>query len=136
MAKILVVDDEENTLLLYKRELTDEGYEVTTAANAREALELVRSDRPDLVILDIRMPAMDGLEVLPRMLSIDRRLPILLNSAHPSYRDNFLSWSADDFIIKSSDLSELKCAIKNRLPGRAGAPIACTSLAEPACSTI
>jgi CheY-like chemotaxis protein len=136
MAKILVVDNEENALLLYKRELTDEGYEVMTAANAREALERVRSDRPDLVVLDIRMPGMDGLEVLPRMLSIDRRLPILLNSAYPYYWDNFLSWSADDFIIKSSDLSALKCAIKSRLPGRVDGPIPCPSPAERVWSAI
>ena len=116
MSRILVVDDEKNTGLLYMRELTDQGYEVTIAANGREALEQFLSDRPDLVVLDIRMPGMDGLEVLGRLLSIDRRAPIVLFSAYASfYQDNFLSWSADAFIPKSSDLSELKCAIRDRL---------------------
>jgi DNA-binding response OmpR family regulator len=119
MPKILLVDDDKNTLLLCRMELTDEGYEVTTAMNGREALEKFRSDRPDLVVLDIRMPEMDGLEVLACMLSIDRYVPMILLSAYSSYRDNFLSWSADAFIPKSSDLSELKCAIRESLSRRA-----------------
>ena len=115
MTRILVVDDDRNTLLLYQRELADEGYEITTAAGAREALESFRADRPNLVVLDVRMPIMDGLEVLGRMLAIDRRVPIILCSAHLFYRDNFLSWSADVFVAKSSDLTELKTAVKDRL---------------------
>ena len=118
MAKILVVDDEKNARVLYERELAEEGYEVATAANGREALEQFRSDRPDLVVLDICMPGMNGLEVLAQLLALDRKLPILLNSAYPSYRDNFLCWAADDFIVKSSDFTELKSAIKRRLPQR------------------
>ena len=117
-----MVDDDKNTGLLYKRELTDEGYEVSTAANACEALEQFRSDRPDLAVLDIRIPTMDGLEVLSRMLSIDRQAPIVLFSAYSFYQDKFLPSSADAFIPKSSDLSELKCAIRDRLLKRVPLP--------------
>ena len=118
MAKILVIDDEKNARILYERDLVEEGYEVATAANGREALKQFLSDRPDLVVLDIQMPGMDGLEVLAQLLALDRKLPVLLNSAYPSYRDNFLCWAADDFIVKSSDLTELKDAIRHRLPQR------------------
>jgi DNA-binding response OmpR family regulator len=117
MPKILLVDDDRNTRILYSRELIDEGYEIVSAAGSGEALEIFRSQRPDIVILDLRMPSPDGLEVLSRMLSIDRRVPIILFSAYSSYRDNFLTWSADDFIEKSSDLSQLKDGIC-RLLGR------------------
>jgi DNA-binding response OmpR family regulator len=115
MTKIMVVDDEKSTLSLYTRELADEGYEILQATNPWEALERFRSDRPDLVVLDIRMPGMDGLEVLGRLLSIDRRVPIILVSAFSFYRDNFLSWAADAYVTKSSDLSEFKRTVKDLL---------------------
>lgn len=114
MAKVLVVDDEISMRLLYTRELADEGYNVVSASSPREALERFRSEEPDLVILDIRLPGMDGLEVLGRMLSIDRRKPIVLVSAYSFYKENFLSWAADAYLLKSSDTSELKRVV-NRL---------------------
>jgi DNA-binding response OmpR family regulator len=63
--------------------------------------------RPDLLILDIRMPGMDGLEVLTKVLAEDRRIPVILSSAYSTYKDSFLSWSADAYVLKSSDLTEL-----------------------------
>jgi DNA-binding response OmpR family regulator len=115
MPKILLVDDDRNTRILYSRELIEEGYDVLQAAGPAEALELFRSQRPLLVILDLRMPHMDGLEVLSRLLSIDRRVPIILFSAYSFYQDNFLSWAADAFLEKSSDLSRLKDVIRGLL---------------------
>ena len=107
---------------------TEEGYEVATAADGREALERFKADRPDLVVLDVRMPEMDGLEVLARMLSIDRHVPVILFSAYSFYQDNFLSWSADAFISKSSDLSKLKTAIRESLSRRAPAMAASSGM--------
>lgn len=118
MPKILLVDDDQNTRILYSRELMEDGYEILSAAGPKEALELFRSERPELVILDLRMPSMDGLEILSRLLSIDRRVPVVLFSAYSFYRDNFLSWSADAFIDKSSDLSQLKDVIRDLLVRR------------------
>jgi CheY-like chemotaxis protein len=128
MPTILLVDNDRNTLTLYRRELTDEGYEVATAVDGREALERFKADRPDLVVLDVRMPEMDGLEVLARMLSIDRHVPVILFSAYSFYQDNFLSWSADAFISKSSDLSTLKSAIRESLLRRGPAMAASSSV--------
>jgi len=62
---------------------------------------------------------MDGLEVLARIMSIDRRVPIVLNSGYSSYRNNFLSWAADAYVVKSPDPSELKRIINNLLRHRA-----------------
>jgi CheY-like chemotaxis protein len=115
MKKILVVDDEKNIRNLYEKELQDEGYAVTLAGNGREALERFSSERPDLVVLDIRMPGMDGLEALGKLLAEDPKVPVVLNSAYSSYKDNFLSWSADAYVVKSSDLTELKETIRRLL---------------------
>lgn len=119
MKTILVVDDERNLRLLYEKELKEEGYDVVLAADAKEALAWLRSARPDLIILDIRMPGMDGLEALGRILSRDNTIPIILNSAYSSYRDSFMSWSADAYLTKSSDTTELKAKVRE-LIGREG----------------
>ena len=72
MKTILVVDDDEAIRTLLQEELEEEGYKVLIATNARDALKMVASEALDLVILDIRMPGMDGLEALPRILGIRR----------------------------------------------------------------
>lgn len=116
--KILVVDDEVNQGLLYEQELTDEGYDVDVANSGEKALNMVKEKIYDLVVLDIGMPYMDGLETLGKMLSMDNRLPVILNTAYPSYKDNFMSWAADAYVVKSSDLTELKEKIRESLSRR------------------
>ena len=112
MKTILVADDEEAIRDLLAEELTDEGYRVLTASNARDALKMVETEHLDLVILDIRMPGMDGLEALPRILGMKEGLPVILNTAYSQYKESFMSWAADAYVVKSSDLSELKQKIK------------------------
>jgi two-component system response regulator (stage 0 sporulation protein F) len=112
MKKILVVDDDEAIRTLLKEELTEEGYQVIAVNNARDALKMVESQPLDLVILDIRMPGMDGLEALPRILGLKEGLPVILNTAYTQYQESFMSWAADAYVVKSSDLSELKAKIK------------------------
>jgi|GraSoiStandDraft_41_1057321.scaffolds.fasta_scaffold447830_2 DNA-binding response OmpR family regulator len=119
MTKLLIVDDEKNLRALYQAELGDEGYEVIMASDGREALRFLESEKPDLVVLDIRMPGPDGLETMGRMLSQDNRLPVILNTAYSSYKESFLSWSADAYVVKSSDLTELKTKIREVLDARA-----------------
>ena len=113
--KIMVVDDEVNQALLYEQELIDEEYEVVLAHSGKEALEVLEKGSIDLVILDIGMPEMDGLEVLEQMLSINNKISVILNTAYPSYKDNFMSWAADAYVVKSSDITELKKKIKQSL---------------------
>ena len=115
MKTILIVDDDKNLRRLYQEELEAEGYRITLAANGREALAVVSSDLPDLVVMDIRMPEVDGLEAMARILRAHGRVPVLLNTAYASYKDSFLAWAAEGSIIKSSDLEPLKRRIREIL---------------------
>ncbi len=115
MKLVLLVEDEANQRLLYSQELEDEGYEVDLAADGMEALEKLKARRPDVVVLDISMPNMDGIETLGNLLSRDNTIPVILHTAYSSYKDNFMTWSADAYVVKSSDLSELKERIRQAL---------------------
>jgi len=113
--KILVVEDEEGLRLFYEEELKSEGYEVITARNGKEAIRQVEEGSPDLIILDIVMPVMDGMEALSRILRKDRKIPIILNTSYAGYREDFMSWAADAYVTKSTDLTELKRKIRELL---------------------
>jgi len=113
MKKVLVADDEYSIRKLYERELKKEGYEVIFATNGQEAVLKVRESHPDVIVMDIRMPGMDGIEAMSRILEEKNDLPVIINTAYTSYKDNFLSWSADAYVTKSADLSELKGTIRN-----------------------
>ena len=115
MARILVVDDEENVRLLYTMELKDEGYDVITATTAEEALDIRKEQNPDLIILDIRLPGMNGIEFLRRVKEIKRDIPVLMCTAYDDYKQDFGVWASEAYIVKSSDLSELKSKIKEFL---------------------
>lgn len=105
---ILVVDDGESERSLYHEVLTDEGYDVMVAKDGKEALKKVEQRPPDLVILDIVMPTMDGLEALPQILRKHRKTRVILNTGYSKYMEDFMTWAADAYVVKSSDLSELK----------------------------
>ncbi len=115
MATILIVDDDEHQRLLYKEELELEGYEVILTATGQEAVAAVTDSEIDCVVLDIAMPGMNGVETLASMLDINRQLPIILHTAYPSYKDDFMTWAAEAYVIKSSDLSDLKEQIAKAL---------------------
>ena len=118
MARILIVDDEPHLRLLYRKDLEDEGYEVFEAASADEGIKAFETHKPDLVVMDIRMPGMNGLEAMARVLDKDRRIPIVLNTAYDSYRDDFTSWAADAYVTKGPDTSELRATIRRLLEER------------------
>jgi CheY-like chemotaxis protein len=115
---VLVVEDDPNQRALYEEELLDEGYTVITAEDGRQALEVAQNQPPDLVVMDVNMPKMDGLDTLSRLLEIDRRIPVIIHTAYASYRDSFASWSADAYIVKNSDLTDLKETVKRLLAAR------------------
>jgi len=110
-----VVEDDESLRLLYHDELSEAGYEVILAANGREATKQLEKEKPDLVILDIVMPVMDGMEALGRIIRKHRDIPVILNTSYPSYRNDFMSWGADAYVVKSGDLEELKGKIREIL---------------------
>ena len=119
--KILLVEDEESLRLLYEEELKAEGYEMVTAGNGKEALRQLEEIKPDLILLDIVMPVMDGMETLGRIMGKKRNIPIIIHTSYPGYREDFMSWAADAYVAKSSDLRELKDTVRDLLKkGRKG----------------
>ncbi|AEB10231.1 response regulator [Desulfobacca acetoxidans] len=115
MKRILVADDEMSIRLLYSEELREEGYEVLTAANGREALEIVEKEPLNLIILDIKMPEMSGIEVLRQIKEKHPNLPVLLSSAYSEYKQDFGTWASEEYLVKSSDLEDLKTAVRKHL---------------------
>jgi len=119
-AKILCVDDDPSLLNLYREELAEEGYKVVVAGNGKEAVAKFSRENPNLVVLDIRMPEMDGITALNAILGKNRRVPVILNTAYPQYKENFMTWGAEAYVVKSSDLAELKQTIHRVLQQRKG----------------
>jgi two-component system response regulator (stage 0 sporulation protein F) len=119
MPKILVIEDEKNLRQLYKQDLERDGFAVVTAASAPEGLAMVETEAPDLIVMDIRLPGMDGLEAMSRVLDKHPKIPVILNSAYSSYKDSFMSWSADAYVVKSADTDELRARVKELLTERA-----------------
>jgi len=109
--KILIVDDDQNILRLYKEELEEEGYTIVTASNGQEAMEQFDKEDPDLVTLDILLPDVDGIKLLRQMKEKRPRMPVIMSTAY-DYRDDFAVWASEAYIVKSADLSELKATIK------------------------
>ena len=118
MPTLLICEDDDHQRLLYEEELRDEGYDIVVAHSGHEALEMAQRVAPDLVILDIAMPGMDGIETLGQLLSKNNQLPVILHTAYATYKDNFMSWSADAYVIKAADLTELKAEIRRVLAKR------------------
>jgi DNA-binding response OmpR family regulator len=118
--KILLVDDDDGLRDLYEEELQGEGYEVVTAKNGKEALQKLERENPDLVVLDIVMPKMDGIEALGRIIGKDKTVPIILHTSHPGYQEEFMSWAADAYLLKSTNLAKLKKKIQELLEKERG----------------
>lgn len=109
---ILFVDDDPNQREMYQRRLERQGYMVHLAESADSAVARLREDRPNVIVLDIAMPGRDGLSALQEFLDIDPSVPVIIHTAYPSYAENFLSWAADAYIEKSSDIDRLVVAIE------------------------
>jgi len=115
MKKILVVDDEESIRELYRADLSDEGYEVELAVDGRQALVLLESFLPNLVTLDIKLPDIDGIEVLRRIREKNATIPVVLLTAFGEFRQDFNTWASDAYIVKSHDTTELKDTVRRLL---------------------
>jgi DNA-binding response OmpR family regulator len=108
MAKILIVDDEQHIRYLYSEELTEAGYEVTTAENGFKLLDRIEEEKPDLVVLDIKMVGYNGLDLLQEIRNKFYDLPVILCTAYDTFKEDMKSIAADHYVIKSFDLTELK----------------------------
>lgn len=117
--KILIVDDEIDTLLPLKRSLEVEDYMVVGASNGHEALKKARAEIPDLILLDLMMPEMDGYEVCARLKNdtLTKNIPVIILTAKDAVRDKVkgLDIGADDYVTKPFNLNELKARVKSVL---------------------
>ena len=113
MSKILVVDDEVKACELLKRFLEKKGYEVITSNNGEDALEKVKNKKPDVMLLDIRMPGMGGIEVLKRVREFDKYVGIIMVTAVKEEKigKEALKSGADEYITKPIDFDYLETSI-------------------------
>lgn len=115
MSRLLLVDDEQDIRYLFKAELEESGYEVDTASGAQEAAQKLQEKKFDLLILDIQMPGESGLELLQQVVKEQQSLPVILCTAYSCYKEDFSSWLADAYVVKSSDLTQLKEEVERLL---------------------
>ncbi|MBI3655078.1 MAG: response regulator [Acidobacteria bacterium] len=118
MATILIVDHKINLLRLYQKELKKEGYDVMLASSGEQSLHLLEGNIPDLVILDMVLPGMDGMELIGQLWTRYPRLPIIINTGYRRYKNKSLSECADAYILKSCDLCPLKSAVQSLIKER------------------
>jgi DNA-binding response OmpR family regulator len=112
MKRILIVDDEASIRLLYSQELIDEGYEVDAAGTIAEALALLKAHTYAVVLLDIKLKNESGLDLLQNLVRERHDMAVILSTAFSCYKDDFSAWLADSYVVKSSDMQELKDEIK------------------------
>lgn len=115
MAHLLVIDDEGDIRHLYAAELEDEGHSVITCGNRSQALEQLRHQVFDLIILDIQLEQESGLELLQQIARESEKTPVILCTAYSCYKEDFSSWLADAYVVKSSNLDELKNEVRRLL---------------------
>lgn len=120
MYTILVVDDEDSIRALYREELEDEGYRVLCAPDGVSARKVLEENTVHLVVLDIKLRGESGLQILQEIARENAQLPVILSTAYGSYKDDFSSWLADAYVVKSGSLTELKDQVVKVLGRRYG----------------
>jgi len=109
-AKILVIDDELHICNLLEEFLTREGYDVTTSTSAREGIEKIKVERPQIILLDIRMPDMSGIEAIKKIREVDKNVGIIMATAvmDEKIAQEAIKLGAEEYIVKPFDLDYLK----------------------------
>ena len=115
MSRILLVDRDGHDRSASQRALERDGHAVTTASCRDEALAALERDAPELVVLEVGAPCGEGLDLMGEMLARRHEVPIVLNSAYSSYRDDFRSWCAADDVPKSPDARGLRRSVRDVL---------------------
>ncbi|MCP4633761.1 MAG: response regulator, partial [candidate division Zixibacteria bacterium] len=99
MIRVLVIDDDDHVRSLYDNLLTREGFDVLSTACPEKALNIIRTDKPDIVVLDIELDGNNGLKLIEKYKTEDPYLPIILNSAYSIYMSDFKTWMAEAYIV-------------------------------------
>ena len=117
MAKILVIDDEPNVRTLLEMRLRHQGYEVLIADNGRKGLQLYRQEHPEVIVLDLRMPELDGVTVLKEIRDVDLKQPVIILTGDmtPSVERQVRALGVSDFIVKGSSMNLLMDTLKSLL---------------------
>ncbi len=115
--KILIVDDQFGIRVLLNEIFKKDGYETFQAASGLQALEIVGKDRPDLVILDMKIPGMDGIEILRRLKKYDSSIQVIMMTAYGELDmiNEAMSLGAITHFVKPFDIDEVRDVIKNQL---------------------
>jgi DNA-binding response OmpR family regulator len=114
--KVLLVDDDEDIRMLCQRELSGEGYTTYSVSSGLDALRFMdRNPGVDLIVLDIKMSPLDGIQILRELRAKTVDTPVILFSDYSIYKADFVTWLAQAYIVKSSDLTELKSKVKELL---------------------
>ena len=117
MAKILVIDDEQGIRNLLDTLLRRKGYDVILSANGQKGLELFRREQPDVIVLDLKMPGMDGLTVLQQIRSFDPKKPVIIltGAGTPETEQQVRALGVAEFVEKEFSLHRLGDALKRLL---------------------
>lgn len=115
--RVLVVDDESNIIDILRFNLQKEGYEVLTASDGPEGLEKARTGAPDLILLDVMLPGMDGFQVCGEIRRTDPLTPIIMLTAREEERDRVmgLELGADDYVVKPFSVRELMARVRTNI---------------------
>ena len=119
MAKILVIDDEQGIRDLLDTMLSRKGYDVVLAESGRKGLELFRRERPDVIVLDLKMPGMDGLTVLQQVRSLNPKQPVIIltGAGTPETEQQVRALGVTEFVEKEFSLHLLGDSLKRLLNG-------------------
>ena len=114
MQKILVIEDDANIRELVEWNLSEEGYRCICAGDGKEGVEAARREKPDLILLDLMLPSLDGFEVIKTLRMEGVQTPIIMLTAKTEETDKVISleFGADDYITKPFGVRELKARIK------------------------
>lgn len=115
MVKLLIVEYDDKSKALYRKEFQKEGYEVLLVQNTGEALQKMQDFNPDMFVLDLNLPDMDGIAVINSIIQTNKFLPIIINSATCRQKNNFNCWGTKTYLIKSTDVFELKNKVSEYL---------------------
>lgn len=112
---ILLVDDEDEIRFLFSTVLKEEGYNIFEASNSEECFKVLASEKIDLCVLDIKLKGESGVDILGRVVKEYKGVKTLMATAYAAYQDDFSTWSADGYWVKSQDTDSLKEEIKKIL---------------------